>query len=272
MGIINSITEALNKNLFRVVNNMPLAKKKAKPVVVGISSFSGAGTSTAVENVAEMLREQGQEVETLNYTFTNLSQDLGMGFDDFRALAEKDETYDFGIDLLIRRRAEKALSEGKSVIAGSRIADWALGGIGDLYVWIDLDSDVRAGRIYQREQDVRAGKVPNAKPRYKEGVTLEEIRAKSDSRDADDLARYKRFYGIDLLDNSFCQAKLNSGTDGPEAIATKIYSKLTQQIGAPKSGEDRWKKIETVASPKYSSIEEKMGKVFEKYGVAVRGN
>ncbi len=270
MGIIRSTTEALNRNLFKVVNKMTLVK--AKPVVVGISSFSGAGTSTAVENVAEILRERGQTVETLNYTFTNLSQDLGIGFDEFRKLAEKDETYDFGIDLLIRRRAEKALSEGKSVVAGSRIADWALGGIADLYVWIDLDSEIRAGRIYQREKEIWAGKVKGAKPRYNEGVSLEEIKEKSDSRDADDLARYKRLYGIDLNDNSFCNLVLNSGKDGPEEIATKIYSKLTERIGSPKSGEDRWKKIEAVASKKYSSIEEKMGKVFEKYGVSVRGN
>lgn len=271
MGIIKSITKALNKHLSKVVNKM---SKKNSPVIVAISSASGAGTSTAISNVAKMIRAEGQEVVELNYTFTNLAEDLGITSKEIHALAKGNKAYDFGIDLLIRRRAELALSEGKSVVAGSRMADWALGGIADVYAWIDLDPEVRTERIYQRERELWERKDrmdPRANPRYPKGTSKETISKDTALRDRQNVKRYRDFYSIDFEENSFVNVRVDSGKLPPEPLAKEIYSHVKGRPGKGK-GSERWEKIRRAAEPMYEEIEKAMGKVFKRYGVAVRGS
>jgi cytidylate kinase len=128
---------------------------------VAISGKSGCGNTTVSRLVAAALG-----LRVVNYTFKNLAQERGMGFEEVCLLAESDPQYDLAVD-----RRQVQLAEGGGCVLGSRLAIWLLKGSA-FTVYLEAALPVRAARIASRE-----------------GKPLAEALAETESRDRRDHDR-----------------------------------------------------------------------------------
>ncbi|MCX7025735.1 MAG: cytidylate kinase family protein [Spirochaetes bacterium] len=167
-----------------------------KPFIVAISGKSGCGNSTVSGLLAKRLG-----VRLVNYTFRNMSVELGMPFTELLDKSRNDDSYDRTLD---RKQVELA-RKGDCVI-GSRLALWLLPDA-DLRVYLSASETTRARRIRDRE---------NGK--------MEEILAFTRERDCADHERYLRIYGID--NDAFSDADLIVNTEKlkPDAIVEILAS------------------------------------------------
>ncbi len=122
-------------------------------------------------------------------------------FAEVRRRAEKDDIYDYLTDDRLMKAA--AASRGGFVL-GSRLSVWIAPEY-DLSVWLEASPEVRAQRISKRENRLYG-----------------EVLAETIGRDRDDLARYVRLYGIDMLDHNFVDLDLNAGEMDAEEVAARI--------------------------------------------------
>ena len=139
---------------------------------IAISGLSGCGNTTAVKNVAKLLK-----IPAINYTFRNLAQDSNLSLDELQQLALRDKTIDYLVDNTIISIFEK----NTNCVVGSRLAAWLVPDA-DLRVWLHASPQERARRIQLRE----------------ENKSQHQVRMETNRRDAENIARYKEYYGIDI--------------------------------------------------------------------------
>ena len=102
------------------------------------------------------------------------------------------------------------MARAEPCVLGSRLAVWMLKEA-DLKVYLKLDDDIRAKRIFNRE-----------------GGDIEEIRKFTAMRDSEDSRRYKKLYDIDNNEYSFVDLVIDA-TATPDEIVIKIISKLAEK-------------------------------------------
>ncbi len=168
-----------------------------KDVRVAISGKSGCGNTTVTTLLSQKLG-----VKMINFTFRQLAQEKGLTLEQVIENAKTDDSYDIAVDT---RQVELARKE--SCVLGSRLAVWMLKEA-DLKVYLKLDDDVRAARIFNRE-----------------GGDIEKIKAFTAMRDGEDSRRYKKLYGIDNNDYGFVDLVIDA-TATPDEIVDKILSVL----------------------------------------------
>jgi cytidylate kinase len=147
---------------------------KRGPLIV-ISGPPGAGKSTYARRLAEDL---GLRYYSSGMAFRALARERNIDVVELNKLAEGDPS----IDLEIERRTIRVACEG-NIVVDSHIAAWMLAGRADVLVYVKAPLLVRAGRIARR--DGRSL-----------GEALEEILEREESH----WARFKRYYGVDILD------------------------------------------------------------------------
>ena len=114
--------------------------KILKEVRVAISGKSGCGNTTVSTLLSEKLG-----VKLINFTFRQLAAEKGMTLAQVIENAKTDDSYDIAVDT---RQVEMARAE--PCVLGSRLAVWMLKEA-DLKVYLKLDDDIRAKRIFNRE-------------------------------------------------------------------------------------------------------------------------
>ena len=151
---------------------------------IAISGKSGCGTTTATNNICELLG-----IPRWNFTFRDLAAESGKTLAQMQEIAISDQTVDMEID---RRQVRFACSNDKYVL-GSRLGVWlddprllsqlssgekpVLG----LKVWLEAPFEVRATRIFERE-----------------GGDIAKVKAFVEKRDRENHARYLELYGINM--------------------------------------------------------------------------
>lgn len=170
---------------------------------IAISSKSGCGNTTVTRLLSERLG-----IKMINFTFRQMSEERGMDFWQFCALAGKDDSIDKELD---RRQVEMAMKEDNCVL-GSRLAIWMLEKA-DFKVYLRATKETRTERILKRE-----------------GGTFEERFRETEERDRNDSARYLRIYNIDN-DRPDLVADLIIDTDhlSAEEIVSIIIAELTKK-------------------------------------------
>lgn len=168
-------------------------------VKIAISGKSGCGNSTVSRMVADRLG-----LRLVNYTFRNLAKERNMTFEELRAAAERDLSWDRYLD---KRQLELA-GEGECVL-GSRLAVWLLKDA-DLSVYLTAPLTVRARRIRERE-----------------GGTLEAVLEQTKQRDEKDHLRYLKLYNIDNNDYSLVDLVIDTENMEPHQVASKIIAEAT---------------------------------------------
>lgn len=174
--------------------------KILKEVRVAISGKSGCGNTTVSTLLSEKLG-----VKLINFTFRQLAAEKGMTLAQVIENAKTDDSYDIAVDT---RQVEMARAE--PCVLGSRLAVWMLKEA-DLKVYLKLDDDIRAKRIFNRE-----------------GGDIEEIKKFTAMRDSEDSRRYKKLYDIDNNEYSFVDLVIDA-TATPDEIVDKIISKLAEK-------------------------------------------
>jgi len=172
---------------------------------IAVSGRSGCGNTTVSRMLAERL-----DLEFINYTFRSIAEEDGITFADVCRRAETSDDDDLRVD-----RTQVEMARRRPSVLGSRLAIWMLEEA-DLKVFLSGSSDIRAGRIHEREGG-DYGKVLES--------TLE--------RDRRDHKRYQRLYGIDNWDSSTADLVVNTNrldenqvTDIVEAAARTVMARI----------------------------------------------
>ena len=171
-----------------------------KDIKIAISGKSGCGNTTISRIVAGIMG-----LRFINFTFHSLADEKGIKFAELLKLAAEDDSWDHEVD---ERQVAMAREEGGCVL-GSRLAIWMLPEA-DLKVYLTASAETRAGRILKRE-----------------GGSLEDIAAFTESRDRQDRERYLRIYNIDNDKYDFADLIINVDKISPDEIADLIIKKVT---------------------------------------------
>jgi cytidylate kinase len=168
-------------------------------MLVAIAGLPGSGKSTAARLVA---KELGVPAVTAGEIFRGEANRRGMTLLEFSILAEGD----FEVDKALDKEMEKVMRAGDAVVEGrlvAYVAQWAR--LDCLKIWLEAPPEVRAQRVGGRDDLEKAAAAKANRAR-------EESEAK----------RYREIYGIDILDTSVYDMKIDSSKHGPDAIAELI--------------------------------------------------
>lgn len=166
---------------------------------IAVSGKSGCGNTVTSRILADALG-----FHFINYTFRNLSEELGIPFDELGRLAETDSRYDHHVD---KKQLELA-SHGNCVL-GSRLAIWLLKDA-DLKVYLHASPEVRADRIAKRE-----------------GWDFEATLDTTTARDRRDRERYRKLYDIDVDDFAFVDLVVDTELGDPNFVSQTILEYMS---------------------------------------------
>lgn len=174
------------------------AKKELR---IAVSGKSGCGNTTVSKLLADALG-----ITMINFTFRSLSEETGLSLAEIIERAKKDDGFDRAVDT---RQVE--LAQKESCVLGSRLAIWMLKEA-DFKVYLCAGDDVRSRRICKRE----CGDIEN-------------VKAFTRMRDAEDSGRYKKLYNIDNDDFSFADLIIDTEQYNPEQIVDMILAALEKK-------------------------------------------
>ncbi len=174
--------------------------------VITISGNPGSGKST----VAKLLEEKlNIKYIYSGMIFRELAKEYKMSLEEFGKYCEEHKNIDVELD----NRQLEILKNGNVILEG-RLAGWLAykNKIPAFKVSIIADLDIRVKRVVNREKG-------DIKKRKKEIIERE----KSES------TRYKKYYNIDLKDNSIYDLVIDSGDKTPEEIVDVILKKMKEK-------------------------------------------
>ena len=163
-----------------------------------ISGLSGSGKNAAGEALARMLG-----LRTVSFSFKDTARAGGQTLMKVQRKANASAKMDKALDAKIARAA----ASGDCVVT-TWLGPWFVRKA-DLRVWLKAGVRERAKRIANRD-----------------GMGLPNALAHIRKRDADNIRRYKRYYGLDITDHSRFDLIIDSSRFTPEQIAKIIASAL----------------------------------------------
>lgn len=163
-------------------------------MIIAVSGLSGCGKNSVGEAAARKLG-----LRTVQASFKDEAKRLGVTLMELQKMAEKDKGFDKRLDAQVVSDAAKG-----DCIVVTWLGPWTVKDA-DLRVWLLATEEERAKRIAKRDG-------------MKPGEALEHVR----TRDSENRARYKKYYGIDICDHSIFDLEINTGTFPPEASAEII--------------------------------------------------
>jgi len=172
-------------------------------VTITISGTPGSGKST----VAKLLEEKlGIKYVYSGMIFRDMAKKYNMSLDKFGKYCEKNSEIDKELD----EKQVEILRKGNVILEG-RLAGWLtyLNNIPAFKVSIDADLSTRAKRIVNREKG-----------------SMEQRKREILKREKSEILRYKKYYNINLRDNSIYDIVIDSADKTPEEIAKIIIDKM----------------------------------------------
>jgi cytidylate kinase len=159
--------------------------KVDKEIVVAISGLHGTGKSTYAHAIA---KEFNLRVVSAGKLFRKLADEKGISLEELSRISGTDSTIDLQID-------ERTKSEAKSgaVIVEGRLAGWMTKDESHIKILLTAPNQVRFRRIAEREN-----------------LSLEEAKRITLFREDQERKRFKKYYGIDLDDNSIYDLIINT--------------------------------------------------------------
>lgn len=158
--------------------------------IITISGFAGAGKTTLGKLLAKKLNYR-----FIAPTFKDLAKKEGVSLMEFQKRAEKDPSIDRRFDSYIRKEARK----GNCVIA-TWLAPWMVKS--SFKIWVYAPLEARAKRIAKRD-----------------GISISAAKSHILAREESNRRRYKKVYGIDIMDYSIFDLCFNTKTFRPREIA-----------------------------------------------------
>jgi len=172
-------------------------------VVITISGTPGSGKST----IAKLLEDKlGMTYVYSGMIFRKLADKHKMNLEEFGSFCEQNPMIDKELDY-----QQLIILEKGDVILEGRLAGWIahLNNIDAFKIMIDTDIDIRASRIVKRENG-------DVEKRKREII----------KREKSENLRYKKYYNIDLKDNSIYDIVIDSGDKTAEEVCEIIVKKM----------------------------------------------
>ncbi len=173
-------------------------------MIITISGLIGSGKTTVCRMLGERL---GYRQVISGHVFREMAKELGMSLEEFGKLAEQDPRFDHQID----ERLLNVARGGGDLILEGRLAGQLLrrNDIPAFCIFLYAPLEVRVQRVSGREGvDLQAA--------------IEEMRA----REASEVLRYRKFYGIDVTDRSIYDMAIDTGALTPEQVVEMIVSRV----------------------------------------------
>ena len=167
-----------------------------------IAGFAGCGKNSAGGIVARKLG-----LPLVDFSFKELAKKLGITLEEMQKKAAADKKFDLSLDEMIVKEA----SSGKGCVAVTWLAPWMVKDA-TLRVWLNCPQKVRAERIAKRDS-----------------MGGSEALAHVKRRDAQNIARYKKLYGIDITDHGIFDLEISSWIFSPEQAAEIIICAAKQK-------------------------------------------
>ncbi|MEM0437806.1 MAG: cytidylate kinase family protein [Candidatus Micrarchaeia archaeon] len=163
-------------------------------VKVCISGLTGSGKTTAAEHLAKLLG-----VPHIAFSMKDEAKARGISIVELQEIAARDSR----IDLEFDKRQEEEMKKHQSFVTSTWLGAWIADA--DLNVWLYADDEVRARRVAGRD-----------------GMPVEEARKMMLKKDAQNVERYLKLYGINIADTGKFHLCINSGLLPPDKIAAMI--------------------------------------------------
>jgi cytidylate kinase len=174
--------------------------------VVTIGGPPGSGKSTAGRRLASSL---GLEFVSAGELFRAEAKRRGLSLAELGTLAEREPSIDRALDdEMVRRAAPSRLLDGR--LTGPLLRRR---GVANRYIVVTADAPVRWERLAHRD-----------------GGTVEDVRQRTEAREASERARYLRYYDIDL-DREQPDLRLDSTHATPEEVVQVMAAFLKANEG-----------------------------------------
>ncbi|MEM4389818.1 MAG: cytidylate kinase family protein [Candidatus Micrarchaeia archaeon] len=171
-------------------------------MIITISGLSGCGKDTVGALVAKALG-----LRHIRFSFKDEAARRGISLMELQRLATKNPRIDREFDTRLVKEARK----GNCVVT-TWLGSWLVKN-SDLRVWLAATEKTRAARIAKRE-----------------GISLARALSHLRARDANNRARYKKLYGIDLSDHSIFDLEIHTDRLTPKTIAHIIICAAKEKI------------------------------------------
>ncbi|VVC03616.1 Cytidylate kinase [Candidatus Burarchaeum australiense] len=166
--------------------------------IICIAGLTGSGKNSAGEALAKKLK-----LRLVSLTFKDYAKNEGVSLMDVQKKAGQDRQMDLDFDA----RVVEAAAKGNCIVT-TWLGPWMVKNA-DLRVWINADEKVRASRIAKRD-----------------GMNEQEALVHVRARDADNRARYRKYYGIDINNHANFDLELDSSKYSPKELASQIEKAL----------------------------------------------
>src|SRR3989338_7976263 len=182
-------------------------------MIITISGPPGSGKSTVAKLLVKAL---GAERIYVGGMRRELAKERGITLIELNEYAKIHPETDVDVDKKASELAKKLEKEGKIVIAEGHTQFYFFPD--SIKIFIKVDPDEAARRIWKDLQQKETREARN------EGdiTSLEQMKKRVHERLKEDNARYKKYYGLDYLDESHYDLVLDSTNSTADKVAEKI--------------------------------------------------
>jgi len=185
-------------------------------MIITLAGLAGAGKSTLKRAIADALGLKKYSVGDMR---GKMAEERGMTIDEFNKLGESEDFTDKEVDAFQKKLGE---TEDNFVIDGW--LSWYFIPQ-SIKIFVKVDPRVGAERIFNDRRD-NPGR--SDEPLYKDVAETEEI---IKQRVASNVLRYKKWYGVDFLNESHYDLIVDSTNAKPEEILAKILDFVRSKEG-----------------------------------------
>lgn len=178
---------------------------------LSISGPIGSGKTTVCQLLSERL---GWKMVVSGHIFRQMAKERSLTLAQFGALAETDPCIDRELD---QRMVDLAREEDDIIIEG-RLAAYNLerAGVDAFKVLLEAEIEVRAARVAQREAE-----------------DLKQAATEMLERQRSEALRYKKYYDIDINDDSVYDMVVDTSELTPEEVVDLIVTELKEGKPCP---------------------------------------
>ncbi len=188
-------------------------------MIITISGTPGSGKSTVAKILQERLSAERIYVGGMR---RELAREKGMTLEELNEYAKTHAETDIDVDKKASEKAKQLEKEGKIVIAEGYTQFYFLPK--SIKIFIKVEPEEAARRIWKDLQHKETREARN------EGniTSLGQMKKRVQERLKEDNARYKKYYGLDYLDESHYDLVIDTTTITPEETVQQVLQFLKQ--------------------------------------------